>query len=576
MLVVGATASALNGRLPAIAVAASCGLVVATTCVVSDALAAPLVAVIGWMTATAFERAPFGQLRPVGHASSTAALLVGLSALFGALVGIAGRAVASSPAGATLDAVTGLAGFASAVDRRRRGYGVLLAVVLLPSLTAMLTALRPHLSLADDLLIYLIAVVAVAVVGGFWPAIAAAATAGLLLNWFFTQPLHTFTIQEPDNLLALLLFVVVAISVSSVVHLAARRSQQAARSATEAEMLSRLARTVLAGDDSATAVLGHLHDTLGVGAALLERSGRRWVTVASAGCVDGDTSRRVVVRSDLALVLYGEVAPDSARLIEAAAGQAAAALDRERLRNQAAQAEALAAGNRMRTALLAAVSHDLRTPLASIKASISSLRQSDVSWSPEDESAFLETIEESTDRLDSLIANLLDMSRVQTGALQPYLQPAAVDEIAPLALHGMPGSSSVRLDIPEELPLVLTDPGLLERALANLVSNALRFSPRDRPAELVARCSDGRVEIVVRDHGPGVAPADRERIFEPFQRLGDQSASTGVGLGLAVARGFVESVGGGITASETPGGGLTMAISLPSAPVPTGSRAVER
>jgi len=237
------------------------------------------------------------------------------------------------------------------------------------------------------------------------------------------------------------------------------------------------------------------------------------------------------------------------------------------LRTQAAQAEALAAGNRMRTALLAAVSHDLRTPLASIKASISSLRQSDVRWSPEDEATLLATIDESSDRLDSLIANLLDMSRVQTGALQPFLRPAAVDEIAPLALRGIAGGERVRLDVPETLPLVLTDAGLLERALANLLTNAVRFSPADRPPTLSAEAYDDVIELSIVDHGPGVAFDDWDRIFEPFQRLGDQDASTGVGLGLAVARGFVEAVSGTLRPLETPGGGLTMTVQLPVAPV---------
>jgi two-component system sensor histidine kinase KdpD len=440
----------------------------------------------------------------------------------------------------------------------------------LPALTVLLTGHPLSLDLADNLLIYLIAVVAVTVVGGFWPAVTSAIAASLLLNWFFTQPYHTFTISKPDNLLALLLFVVVAVSVSSIVHLAARRSQQAARSRGEAEALLALAREVLVGDDTPTSVLDHLRATLGVGVELRERSGNAWVRIAASGGLESEQTTSVRVRGDLSVIAHGALSDADRRLLEAGAGQAVAALDRDRLRTQAAQAEALAAGNRMRTALLAAVSHDLRTPLASIKASVSSLRQTDVHYSPDDQAALLETVEDSTDRLDSLIANLLDMSRIHTGALQPYLHPTGIDEVAPWALRNVPGGARVRLAVPDDLPLVQTDSGLLERALANLLANALRYSPDDNPPELTASADGNRVQVAVIDHGPGVPSDQRERMFEPFQRLGDHDMTTGVGLGLAVARGFVESVGGEIEATDTPGGGLTMTILLPVAPVGSG------
>src|SRR4051812_4444868 len=564
LLCVGATAAALDGRMSATAVAVSCGVVVllATSC--SEAKSALPLAVVAWMTASAFARAPYGQLQPSTRQAAVAVVVTLAGVGIGALAGLASRW--PSQQRRTLESVTGLAAFAAAVDRRRQALGLALAVLVLPLLTVLLTALRAQLSLTDNLLIYLLVGVGVALVGGFWPAVVAAIGASMLLNWYFTVPYHTFTIAEPDNLLALLLFVVVAVSVSSVVHLAARRLVLARRSQAEAEALARLAQSVLGGEDTPRIVLEHLNSALGLGTELLERTGERWVRVAACGDTSDPRQLRVPARGDVALVVHGEVPEDSYRLLQTAAGQAAAALDRDRLRTQAAQAEALAAGNRMRTALLAAVSHDLRTPLASIKAGITSLRQSDVSWSPEDEADLLATIEESTDRLDSLIANLLDMSRVQTGALQPYLRPAAIDEIAPLALRGLAGTDDVQLDVPENLPLVLTDAGLLERALANLVTNAIRYSPSDNPAGLVADCHDGVVTIAVVDHGPGVPPADRDRMFDPFQRLGDQDMTTGVGLGLAVARGFVEAIGGQLTASDTPGGGLPMTVQLAAAP----------
>jgi two-component system, OmpR family, sensor histidine kinase KdpD len=214
--------------------------------------------------------------------------------------------------------------------------------------------------------------------------------------------------------------------------------------------------------------------------------------------------------------------------------------------------------------LLAAVSHDLRTPLASIKASVSSLRQTDVEWSEADEADLLATIEQNADRLDALIGNLLDMSRLHTGSLQPFLRPTAIDEVAPVALLGLDDSLRLEMAVPDGFPLVLADPGLLERVLANLFSNALRHSPAaGRAPELHAQLAGDTVVLEVVDHGPGVPDEAKERIFEPFTRIGDRYP--GVGLGLAVARGFAEAMGGRIEAKDTPGGGLTIAITLPAA-----------
>jgi two-component system sensor histidine kinase KdpD len=217
----------------------------------------------------------------------------------------------------------------------------------------------------------------------------------------------------------------------------------------------------------------------------------------------------------------------------------------------------------MRTALLAAVSHDLRTPLASIKASVSSLRQTDVEWSEADQADLLATIEQNADRLDALIGNLLDMSRLHTGSLQPFLRPTAIDEVAPVALLGLDDCLRLQMAVPDGFPLVLADPGLLERVLANLFSNAVRHSPPTRPPELHAELLGDVVLLEVVDHGQGVPDEQKERIFEPFTRVGDRYP--GVGLGLAVAKGFAEAMGGRIMAKDTLGGGLTVRITLPVA-----------
>jgi two-component system, OmpR family, sensor histidine kinase KdpD len=454
------------------------------------------------------------------------------------------------------------AGLGNAVSLRRQVGGLVLALTLLPSATAVMAAQRVHLALVDEVLIYLVALVGITLLGGIIPAVLSAVAASLLLNWFFTPPLHTWTVDSPQNLLALVLFVAVAVIVSGTVHLAARRSALAVRSSHEAAVLLSLARTLLGGEDTANDVLRQLSETLSGSAELVERRGDVWVTVAAGGPTPHGTLTTYAVRGNLRLRLTGDVSGTSPRLIDGYAAQAAAALDRERLRHQAAEAGALAEGNRIRTALLAAVGHDLRTPLASVKAGVSSLRQTDIILSDEDRLALLATIEEGADRLDGLIGNLLDLSRLQTGSLHPLVRPTSLEEVAPLALRGL--TSPVRLDLPEDLPLIGVDPGLLERVLANVLANAVRYSPAGRPPSLTARADSTGVTVEVVDHGPGIPASAKLTVFEAFQRLDDRS-SGGVGLGLAVAKGFVEAMGGSIRAFDTDGGGLTMQVRLPLA-----------
>ena len=590
LLVTGALAAGLGGRLPATGVLIIAAAVVLSISAVSEPLVAPVLGVIGWLTVVGFSRPPYAQLRMTGPVAVRAAVVMAGCVLAGAGTGLMVRWLVSSfrlgivrvhgerPAGGEAG-WTGLTGLAAGTVRaglrgRRQLAGILLVAAGLPLLTALLVALRPHLDLANDLLLYLVAVVAVAIVGGFWPAVLAAITASLLLNWYFTKPLHTLTIAEPRNMLALLLFVTVAVTVSSVVHLAARRQVLAARSADEAASLLGLAQTVLGGADTPTAVLDHLTSAWGGRAELAERVRDQWVSVAVSGSARPEAlATHVPVSDTVALIVAGQTRPITARLLDGFAAQVGAALDRDRLRTQAAQAEALAEGNRMRTALLAAVSHDLRTPLASIKASVSTLRQTDVQWTPADEAALLATIEDGADRLDALIGNLLDMSRLATGSLQPFLRPTSVEEVAPAALLGLAPASSVRIAVPDDLALVRTDPVLLERVLANLFSNALAHSPAGRPPELRAWSAGPSVLLEVCDHGPGVPDEFKLRMFEPFERLGDRAAGNGVGLGLAVAKGFLEAMGGTIHAADTPGGGLTVQVSLPGAAAPAASAA---
>ncbi|MFE9664793.1 DUF4118 domain-containing protein [Streptomyces sp. NPDC005955] len=442
-------------------------------------------------------------------------------------------------------------------------------------LTLLLDLAAPEVGLANDMLLFLTLTVGAALLGGLWPALASAVFGSLLLNWFFTPPLHHFSIADPENIVAIVIFVGVAVAVASVVDLAARRTHQAARLRAESEILSFLAGSVLRGETSLDALLDRVRETFAMeSVALLEREDEvaPWTCAGSVGpapvCRPEDAQVDMPVGDDMALALSGRVLPaEDRRVLAAFAAQAAVVLDRQRLQEEADRAHTLAEGNRIRTALLAAVSHDLRTPLAGIKAAVSSLRSDDVAWSEEDVAELLAAIEEGADRLDNLVGNLLDMSRLQTGTVQPLIRAIDLEEVVPMALGGLPDpEASVLLDIPQRLPMVSVDKGLLERAVANVVENAVKYSPAAARVLVAASAMADRVEIRVVDRGPGVPDEAKDRIFEPFQRYGDVPRGAGVGLGLAVARGFTEAIGGTLTAEDTPGGGLTMVLSLRCVP----------
>lgn len=346
---------------------------------------------------------------------------------------------------------------------RRQLIGGLVAVIGLLTLTAVLVPLRDDVAVESVLLLYLLVVVATAAIGGVWPASAAAFVAVALVNWFFTPPFHTLAIDEGKHLLALVVFLVVAVVVAL------------------------------------------------------------YVTVADHNAAESASVR--------------------------------------------AEAEALDRANELRAALLSAVSHDLRTPLASMKASVSGLRAPDVKWSDEEIAEVLAAIEDDTDRLDRLVGNLLDMSRLQADALELTRRPAALEEVVAHALDslGVP-LDRLDVDVPESLPMALVDPGLLERAVANLLTNALYWSPPTAHVQVSARIAAPDLELRIADRGPGIPDADRAHIFQPFQRLNDHSGE-GVGLGLAIAKGFVEAMEGELSVGDTPGGGATFRI-LVAASIP--------
>ncbi|GEL99330.1 sensor histidine kinase [Cellulomonas terrae] len=436
-------------------------------------------------------------------------------------------------------------------------------------LTVLLSALRDVVGLPTELMLFLALTVLVALIGGLWPAIVSAVVGFLLLNWFFTLPTGRLTVAEPENALALGVFVLVAAGVASVVDLAARRTTEAFRARAEASALAAISRSVLSGEDTAGALVARLRETFTLEAvSLLTRTERGWDVLAADGvdpARDPAAAQAVlVVDDDRVLALTGRVLPASdRRVLEAFASQVGIVLEQERLREQAEQARVLGQADATRTALLAAVSHDLRTPLATIRASVDGLTSTELDLDDADRAALVGTLEESTARLERLIDNLLDLSRLQTGSVRPVLRATSLDEIVPFAVEGYaPGA--VVLDVPDDLPLVHTDPGLLERVVANLVSNAVRHAKAGSAVVVGSAVVGDDIVLRVVDDGPGVPDAAKEHLFAAFQRLGDTSG-TGLGLGLAVADGLATAVGAELSVEDTPGGGLTMLVTVPLA-----------
>ena len=475
---------------------------------------------------------------------------------------------------------------------RRRLAGLVTGAVLLAMLVPICAALRSELSLGSDLLLFLLAVIVVSLVGGFYPAFAAAIAASLLLNFYFVPPIHKFTISEPENVLALAVFVVIASLVSRVVDLAARRNSEAARSNAEAETMSTLAGSLLRGEQALPALLDRVRETFAVHSVTLLRrdtdapasvgaaprahtaGGLRgtWSCVATVGedpCLrPEDSDTEVPVGDDLILALRGRaLAAEDQRVLAAFATQVAVAYQQRQLAEAAEAAAPLVEADRMRTALLNAVSHDLRTPIASAKAAVTSLRSPDVAWSESDRAELLTSADNALDRLTGLVTNLLDLSRLQAGVLSVAARPVGLDDVVSRALDYTARDQKLDVDIPATLPEVIADPGLLERVVANLIENALRYTPAEERVRVTASAHADVVELRVIDRGPGIPPAEREAVFAPFQRRDDHAAraAQASAWGSAIARGFVEAMHGTITLEDTPGGGLIAVVILPVA-----------
>jgi K+-sensing histidine kinase KdpD len=462
------------------------------------------------------------------------------------------------------------------LDRRRVWSAVALLAV---GLAALVLAREPvrDLDYAVPVLLVLLLVVASALLGGLRVALPGAVAGVLVLNWFFTPPFGTLIVDSPEQVLVLVVFVLVAGGVSSVVDVAARRNAEARRARAEAEALSGLAGATLAEHRTLTDVLDQVRSVFGMReAALVERVDGRWAEVEARSdepAVEGETELTVPSGDDLLLRVRGpELFAADRRVLASFADAAAGALQGRRVAARAAEAAELEAADRMRTSLLAGVGHDLRTPLASVKAAVSSLRQDDVAWTPEERAELLATIESGTDRLQGLVANLLDASRLEAGVVSTSLERVRLEELVGRALIGLGRLDRVVLDIPEDLPDVLADVGLAERMLANVLENALLHGGTGRVTVHGGTTLDGVVCEVV-DHGPGVPAREWPTLFVPFSGTGGRGPGTlgdrgtgSLGLGLAVAHGFAEAMGGRLEPMATPGGGLTMRLTLPPAP----------
>jgi two-component system sensor histidine kinase KdpD len=455
-----------------------------------------------------------------------------------------------------------------ALSVKRRVIGFILAGGGLPLLTVVLGAFRTDESITSNVLAFQLFVVIVALVGGIWPALVAAIAAGLLLDYFFVKPLFTITIAEPLHLLALVIFVIVAVLVSIVVDQAARRSRAAYRAAAESETLANIASSVLSGQNALDALVSRFRESFGMASVVLRAGAVPLYSATDASLArPDDIDTTFPIGDHASLDLRGHELPSSdRRILGAFLSQIESALRQRELTAEAENMRPVAEADRLRTALLAAVGHDLRRPLAAATAAVTSLRSTEVKLNPADRAELLEAAEESLGSLAELVTKLLDASRLQAGVLGVSMASVPLDEVVSGALDELglaPGE--VQLELARGIRPVRADAVLLQRAVVNLLANALRFSPPGVAPVISTSEFGDRVQLRIIDSGPGIPPERREDVFVAFQRLGDTDNTTGVGLGLALSKGFLEAMDGTLEVEDTPGGGLTMVAELDAA-----------
>ncbi|MGC5223622.1 ATP-binding protein [Micromonospora sp. DT81.3] len=458
-----------------------------------------------------------------------------------------------------------------ALSRQRVALGFVVALVGGPLLTWLLYSARTPESITSEVLAFQLLVVVVALVGGIWPALFAAVLSGLTLDFLFVAPQFTVAVSDPLHLWALFLYVVIALLVSYIVDKAARRARSAQRAAAEAELLATVAGNVLRGESAVPALVTRAREAFAMsGVRLVDADGSVLATdgepVRDGRFVPVPVGRRGEA-ARATLELHGRALDASERrLLDVIVAQLGAALERAELTETARAAEALAVADQVRSALLSAVSHDVRRPLAAAIAAVGGVRASGSNLSEADREELMETADESLAALSKLVTDLLDVSRVEAGVLAASLQPVDAADVVLAALEELGlGPDAVDLALDPDLPAISADPVLLQRVLVNVLSNAERHAPAGTTVGVTTEVRGRTAELRVADHGPGIERERRDEMFAPFQRLGDTDNTTGLGLGLALSKGFTEGMGGTLTPEDTPGGGLTMVIALPVA-----------
>jgi two-component system sensor histidine kinase KdpD len=468
----------------------------------------------------------------------------------------------------------------SSISPRARNIASWLAAIAVPwAVLGITTAwLDPVLDVGGKTAVFFAGVIGVALFGGVAPAMVSGLLSGVLLIYFQAAPRHTFAVANPSHVVTIVVLLGVAMGIAVLVDSAASRAREAKRAAREAELLALFAGSVLRGADLDT-LLERVRETYSQRAVSLVRQvdgqPELIACVGNNPCVTVDSADTAVKVGDeeFWMLMSGRALPGrDRRVLSAVATQAAGLVKQRELAEEAGKAEFFAQAGELRRLLLSALGHDLRTPLTAAKAAVSSLRAEDINFSPEDTAELLATVEESIDQLTALVGNLLDSSRLAAGVVRPELSPVYLEEVVQRALVGIGkrtgafGRDSLdRVKVEVGGSVAMADAGLLERVLANLIDNALRYAP-DSVVRVNAGRAGKRVLINVVDEGPGIAGGHAERMFEPFQRLGDRDTTTGLGLGLSVAKGFVEAMGGTIQAADTPGGGLTVEVDLAAPP----------
>jgi two-component system sensor histidine kinase KdpD len=463
-------------------------------------------------------------------------------------------------------------------SRRRIWFGYAAAVLGPALVTGIAASLPSPRGTTIPALLYLLAVVATAVIGQLWQALLASSLSFVCLDFFFTDPLHTFVISKAEDLVALAVFLAVSATVTGAITVALEQRARAESREHQVRALYNVTAGLLSGGgldealgDLASSLRG-MYGLKGCRVMVFDHEGAEHQRALS-GSMEGETTTvplaadgRPVGRIEMAGVTPGAIAGAGEEVLETFAGQLALALERARLGEEAAGARLDAESSRIRAALFASVTHDLRTPLASITASASSLLEEGVPFTDDQRRELLRTILEESERLNRLVANLLDLSRLRAGALVPSMDLVPLEDVISSVVERLRprlAGRSLRERIREGLPPVPMDVMQIDQVLTNLIENALRFSPEGSEIGISAVRWQDMVEVKVSDRGPGISEDERPQVFQEFYRKDVGERRSGTGLGLAIAQAIVSAHGGSMWIEQTPGGGTTVGFRLP-------------